>query len=191
MDSFSTILTPSIPVSEVNTMALSISFVAPLILANEQYEHLGSVFEDFPTLTNGQVSQLDTSLMGFEIFMMESFHHALMNSAVQIESCSIMTEIQFGLMPMVSTVPVSTDESFSFPAWLSRITTKRRKVVVPPDNLLIKKTKSKSLKDKIVSRILVDSDKTKFFEVVEPLVDKPVKELTHSDYKFTKVEIRK
>ena len=52
---------------------------------------------------------------------------------------------------------------FSLPAWLSRTTTKRRKVVLPPNNLPIKKTKSKSLKDKIVSRILADSDKTKFF----------------------------
>ena len=53
------------------------------------------------------------------------------------------------------------------------------------------KRQSKSLKDKIVSRILVDSDKTKFVEVAEPLVDKSVEELTHSDYKFTKVEIGK
>ena len=55
----------------------------------------------------------------------------------------------------------------------------------------MKKTKSKSLKDKIVSRILVDSDKTKYVEVVEALVDKPVEELTRSDYKFTKVEVGK
>ena len=79
---------------------------------------------------------------------------------------------------MVSIVPTSTDKSFSLPAWLSRITTKRRKVIFPPDDLLVKKTKSKSLKDKIVSRILVDSDKTKYVEVAEPLVDKPVEELT-------------
>ena len=47
------------------------------------------------------------------------------------------------------------------------------------------------MKDKIVSRILVDSKKTKFVEVVEPLVDKPIEEVTHVDYKFTKVEIGK
>ena len=68
---------------------------------------------------------------------------------------------------------------------------KRRKVVVPLDNLHIKETKSKSLKDKIVSRILVDSEKTKFVKVVELLVDKPVEELTCFDYKFTKAEIGK
>lgn len=68
---------------------------------------------------------------------------------------------------------------------------KRRKVVVPPDNLPVKKTKSKSLKDKIVSRILVDLEKTKFVKVAEPLVYKPIEELTCSDYKFTKVEIGK
>ena len=92
---------------------------------------------------------------------------------------------------MVSTVPTSAEESFSLTAWLSKITTKRRKVVVPPNNLPVKKTKSKSLKDKIVSRILVDSDKTKFVEIIEPLVDKPVEELTRFDYKFTKVEVGK
>ena len=92
---------------------------------------------------------------------------------------------------MVSTIPASTDESFSLLAWLSRITTKRRKVIVPLDDLPVKKTKSESLKDKIVFRILVDSDKTKYIEVAEPLVDKPVEELTSSDYKFTKVEVGK
>lgn len=53
VDSFSTVLTPSIPALEVNTLALPISSAAPLILDNEQYEHLGSVFEDCPTLTKG------------------------------------------------------------------------------------------------------------------------------------------
>ena len=62
--------------------------------------------------------------------------------------------------------------------------------MLTPDNLPIKKTKSKSLKDKIVSRILVDSDKSKFVEVVEPLVDKPIEELTHFDYN-SKVEVGK
>ena len=141
---------------------------------------LANVFEDFPTLTSGQVSQLDTSLTRFELFMTEFSQHVLMPLAVQTESYSITTEIQSRSMPMVSTVPASAHENFSLPAWLSKITTKRRKVVIPPDNLPVKKTKSKSLKDKIVFRILVDSDKTKF-----------VKELTRSDYKFTKVEIGK
>lgn len=59
-------------------------------------------------------------------------------------------------MPMVATVPVSVDEGFSLPAWLSKITMKRRKVVVSPNNLPIKKTKSESLKYKIVSRIVMD-----------------------------------
>ena len=81
VDSFSTIFTP-IPVLEVNTMALPISSVAPLILANEQYEHLENVFEDFSTLTGGQVSELDTSLTGFELFMTESSQHARMLSVV-------------------------------------------------------------------------------------------------------------
>ena len=92
---------------------------------------------------------------------------------------------------MVSTMPASTDESFSLPAWLSRITTKRRKIIVPPDDLPMNKTKSKSLKDKIVSRILVNFDKTKYVEVVEPLVDKLVEALTSFDYEFTKVEVGK
>lgn len=83
---------------------------------------------------------------------------------------------------MVSTVPASIDESFSLPAWLRRITLKRRKVVVPIDNLPIKKTMSKSLKDKIVSRILVDSKKTKFVEVAESLVEKPVEEVVYRQY---------
>lgn len=191
VDSFSTVFTPSILVSEVNTMTLPISSAASRILANEQYEHLANVFEDFPTLTSGQVSQLDTSLTGFELFMTESSQHVPMPLAVQSESCSVTTEIQSGSMPMVSTVIASTDEGFSLPTWLGKITTKRRTVVVPPDNLPVKKTKSKSLKDKIVSRVLVDIDKTKFVEVVEPLVGKSVEELTCSDYKFTKVEIGK
>jgi hypothetical protein len=88
-----------------------------------------------------------------------------MNSVVQIESCLATTEIQSGSMSMVHTAPISTDENFSLLAWLSKITMKRRKVVLPPDDLPVKKTKSKSLKDKIVSRILVDSEKTKFVEV--------------------------
>lgn len=123
--------------------------------------------------------------------MTESSQHAPMPSTVQIESCSVTTDIQSGSMAMVFTMPASADESFSLLAWLSKITTKRRKVVVPLDNLPVKKTKSKSLKDKIVSRILVDSDKTKFVEIAEPLVDKPVEELIHSNYKITKVEVGK
>lgn len=123
--------------------------------------------------------------------MTKSSQHVPMPSAVQIESCSVTTDIQSGSMPMVSNVPTSVDKIFSLPAWLSRITTKRRKMDVPLNNLPAKKTKSKSLKDKIVSRILVQYDKTKFVEVAEPLVDKLVEELTRSDYKFTKVEIGK
>ena len=92
---------------------------------------------------------------------------------------------------MIPIVLLPKDEDFNLLAWLSIFKMKRMKVVLPPDDLPIKKTKSKSLKDKIVSRILVDSDKTKFVEVDEPLVDKPVEELTRSDYKFTKVEIGK
>ena len=68
---------------------------------------------------------------------------------------------------MVSTVLDSIEESFSLPAWLSKITTKRRKLIVPLKNLPLKKNKSKFLKDKINSRIIVDLDKTKFVEVVE------------------------
>ena len=56
-------------------MALPISSVALRIPAHEQYEHLANVIEDFPTLTSGQVSQLDTSLTGFELFMTESSQH--------------------------------------------------------------------------------------------------------------------
>ena len=84
-------------------------------------------------------------------------------------------------MPMVFIVPAAIDESFSFPAWLSRITMKRRKVFVPQDDLPIKKNKSKYFKDKIISRILVDSENTKFVEIVEPLVNKPIEYFTHSD----------
>ena len=47
------------------------------------------------------------------------------------------------------------------------------------------------MKDKIVPRILVDSEKTMFVEVVEPLVEKIIEEHTHSNYMFTKVEIKK
>ena len=164
MDSFSIVFT-AILVLEVNTIPLPISSAAPCIPAHEQYDHLANVFEDFPTLTNGQVSQLDTSLTGFELSMTESSQHVPMPSVVQSESCFVTIEIQSGSMPIVSSVSASTNEGFNLPAWLSKITTKRTKVVVPPDNLLVKKTKSKTLKDKIVSRILVDSDKTKFVEV--------------------------
>ena len=115
--SFSTVFTSSISTSKVNTLALLISSTAPPILTNEQYEHLGNVFEDFPTLTKGQVSQLDTSLTGFELFMIESSHHALMNSAMPMESCSITTEIQLGSMPIVTTALVFASEDFSLPAW--------------------------------------------------------------------------
>ena len=114
-----------------HTLALPISSTTPPILTNEQYEHLGSVFEDFSTLAEGQVFQLDTSLTGFELFMTESSHHAPMRSTVQTKSCLVTMEIQLGSMPMVSTIPVSTDGSFNLPAWLSRITMKRKKVVVP------------------------------------------------------------
>ena len=113
VDSFSTVFTPFIPTSEVNTLALPISSTTPPILTNEQYEHLGSVFEDFPTLTKDQVSQLDTSLTGFELFMTKSSCHVPMNSAMQTKSCSITMEIQSRSMLMVSTVPTSVDESFS------------------------------------------------------------------------------
>ena len=65
-----------------------------------------------------------------------------MTSAVQTESCLVTTEIQSGSMLMVSTVPAPTDEKLSLPTWLGKITTKRRKVV-PPDNLPLKKTKFK------------------------------------------------
>ena len=56
-----------------------------------------------------------------------------MNSVVQTEACSVTTEIQSGSMSMVTTTLVSVDEGFCLPIWLG--------------NLLIKKTKSKSLKD--------------------------------------------
>ena len=53
-------------------MALPISSAAPRVPVHEQYDHLANVFEDFPTLTSGQVSQLDTSLTRFELLMTES-----------------------------------------------------------------------------------------------------------------------
>ena len=92
---------------------------------------------------------------------------------------------------MVATIPILTDEDFSLPAWLGKITIKRRKVVVPPDNLPIKKNISKSLKGKIVSRIVVDSKKTKLTGITKPLVDKPTEELNRLDYKFTKIKLGK
>ena len=63
-------------------MALPISSVAPRVPAHDQFEHLANVFEDFPTLTSGQVSQLDTSLTGFELFMTKSSQHVPMPSVV-------------------------------------------------------------------------------------------------------------
>lgn len=157
----------------------------------EQCERMRNVYEDFPTLTEGQVSQLGTSLTDFDLFMTKSSFQAPMNSTMQIELCLVTMQIQSTSLSMVRTAPIPKDEDFSLPAWLSKITMKRRKVVLPPDDLPIKKTKSKSLKEKIISRILVDSDKTKFMEVAEPLVSKLVEELIRSDYKFTKVEIGK
>ena len=109
MDSFSIVFTPPISVLEVNISALPISSTTSILRA-EQCEYLGNVFGDFPTLTEGRISQLDTSLTGFDFFMIESSFHALMNSAVQTESCSVTIEIQLGLMSMVSTVPASIDE---------------------------------------------------------------------------------
>ena len=44
-------------------LAFPISSADPPILTAEQCEHLGDVFEDFPTLTEGQVAQLDTSVV--------------------------------------------------------------------------------------------------------------------------------
>lgn len=81
--------------------------------------------------------------------------------------------------------------SFQFAYMVEQVTMTRRKIVLHPNDLPIKKTMSKSLKNKIVSRILVDFENTKFVEVVEPLVNKPVEELTCSDYKSTKVKIGK
>ena len=75
VDSFSIVFTHSILVSEINTMALPISSSAPRVPAHDQFEHLSNVFEDFLTLTSGQVSQLDTSLTGFELFMTKSSQH--------------------------------------------------------------------------------------------------------------------
>lgn len=37
----------------------------------------------------------------------------------------------------------------------------------------------------------MDSEKTQFVEIVEPLVDKPVEEHNRPDYKFTKIELCK
>lgn len=67
---------------------------------------------------------------------------------------------------MVATIPDSVDEGFNFLAWLGKITMKIRNVVLRPNNLPIKKTKSKSLKGKIVSRIIVDSNKTNFLRLL-------------------------
>ena len=44
-------------------MLQKISSTAPRVPVHDQYEHLANVFENFPTLTSGQVSQLDTSLI--------------------------------------------------------------------------------------------------------------------------------
>ena len=71
VDSFSTIFMPTIPISEVTLSTLPISYATP-IFTTEQYENLGNVFDDFPTLTEGQVSQLDTSIARFEMFMTKS-----------------------------------------------------------------------------------------------------------------------
>lgn len=60
VDSFSTVFTPFILASKVNTSTLPIPSTAPPILMANQCENLGNVFEDFPTLTEGQVFQLDT-----------------------------------------------------------------------------------------------------------------------------------
>ena len=48
--------------------------MAPPILIVEQCQNLGNVVEDFSTFTEGQVSQLDTSNVGFKLFMIESSH---------------------------------------------------------------------------------------------------------------------
>ena len=101
---------------------------------------MGNVFEDFPTLTEGQVSQLDTSLSGFDLFMAESSFQVPMHSTIQTASCSVTTQIQSRSMSMVLATPPSKEEDFSLPAWLSKITMKRRKVILPLDDLPIKKT---------------------------------------------------
>ena len=58
---------------------------------------------------------------------------------------------------------------------------KRRKIVLPLDDLLAKKNKSKIPNAKVVSRILVDFVKTKYLEIVEPLVDNSAEEVNCSD----------
>ena len=63
--------------------------------------------------------------------------------------------------------------------------------MLPPDNLPAKRNKSKLPKAKVVSRIVVDYEKTKYAEIVEALVDKPAEELNYPDYKFTKIELGK
>lgn len=91
VDSFSTVFTFTIFVSKVNMSAFPISLTAPPILTSNQSENLGNLLEDFSTVMEGQVSQLDTSMAGFELFMIESSLQAPMNSFVQTEACTITT----------------------------------------------------------------------------------------------------
>ena len=60
-----------------------------------------------------------------------------------------------------------------------------------PNDIPSKKNKSKLQMMQVVSRILVDYEKTKYSKIIEPLVDKPTEDFNWLDYKFTKIEIGK
>lgn len=91
----------------------------------------------------------------------------------------------------MANIPVLVDEGFNLPAWLGKNTMKRRKIKLPLDDIPLKKKHSKLMKEKVVSRILVDFENTKYSEITDPLVDKPDEDINYLDYKFTKIELGK
>lgn len=100
-------------------------------------------------------------------------------------------------MELVSSPPPAIFEinSMALPPWLSSFTPKRKKQEISPDIFdfqQLKKSKPKVAKRaKTVSGVIVDSDKMKVAEIVEPVVEKPHEEMQASDYKITRVELGK
>lgn len=126
-------------------------------------------------------------------------------------SCPLVTEqtvvaVQTYIPPMMTTVIQTKTASplpmiaiggelMTLPPWLSSFTPKRKKQEISSDAFdyqQLKLSRSKvAKKAKTICRVTIDSNKMKVAEIVEPIADKPLDEMSAVDYKVTKIELGK
>lgn len=181
VDSFSIVLTPPVPNMPHDNMAGVFSYVShpgkPMIPSMEGY----------------------SSLSDFDRFMSESMPHittrpvpiAIQTEAPAIVSITTCTQSNISQVTSEGTPAILSD----LPSWLSAVVPKRKKHDVLPDIFdfeQLKQVKAKGIKRaKMVSRVRMDKNKTKYVEIAEPLIEKPRDEMQLVDFKITRLDLGK